>query len=77
MSLVDMLAVPYKFFVVADLLIKNIINNPPKESMTLTLTNIAKILTQCNVFYTVIAILYWDFWMELLILARYILSRET
>ena len=33
--------------------------------MTLTLTNITKILTQCNVFYTVIAILYWDFWMEL------------
>jgi hypothetical protein len=77
MSLVDMLDVPYKFFVVADLLIKNIINNPPKESMTLTVTNIAKILTQCNVFYTVIAILYWDFWMELLILARCILSRET
>ena len=45
--------------------------------MTLTVTNIAKILTQCNVFYTVIAILYWDFWMELLILARCILSRET
>ena len=45
--------------------------------MTLTLTNITKILTQCNVFYTVIAILYRDFWMELLILARCILSRET
>ena len=30
MSLVDTLDVSYKFFVVADLLIKNIINNPSK-----------------------------------------------
>ena len=45
--------------------------------MILTLAIITKILTQCNVFYKVIANLYWDFWMELLFLARCILSRET
>jgi hypothetical protein len=45
--------------------------------MTLTLTDITKILTQRNVFDTVIAILYRDFWLELLFLARCILPGET
>lgn len=45
--------------------------------MKLTLTDVTKILTQRNVFNTVIAILYRDFWLEILFLARCILPRET